>query len=243
MAERVLAVISARGGSKSVPRKNLRPLAGKPLIAHTIGSALAACRVDRVIVCTEDDEIAGVAVTCGAEVPFRRPANLATDEVPLIAATVYAVEAMEQLGWAPTVVVQLSPTCPFLPATRIDEAVGLIVDTGSDSAVSLRPITHDHPYRAKELVDGNVIQPFIKDIDVEAFQQRQDLPPLYSTTGGLYARRRALLRGWTGKNFALGTTARAIVLTEIESVNIDGPLDFGFAEFLISQGLAKPGAR
>ena len=235
----VLAIISARGGSKSVPRKNVRLLGGQPLISYMILAAKAARLVDRVIVSTEDDEIANVAAELGAELPFRRPAELAADGVPLIASTQHAVDEMDRLGYEADVVVQLQPTCPFVPPAKIDESVEKILETDCESTLSLTRVEHAHPYRVKELVAGDVAQSFIKDVDVEGFQERQSLPPLYHTTGAIYTRRRHLLKDWSGRDFCLGKESRAVILDSIEAVNIDEEIDFLFAEFLIEIGYAK----
>ena len=232
----VLAVISARRGSKGVPGKNLRLLGDRPLVAHAIRIARSAKRVDRVVLSTEDAEIATVGREYGAETPFMRPPELAADLVPLLAVTKHAMEAMDGLGYRAPIVLQLAPTCPFVRPETIDRAVDLIVDAGADCAVTLKRIEHEHPYRAKELRPDGSFGPFLTDIDVERFQSRQDLPELFCTSGAIYARRRQLLEEWSGHDFALGRTAKGIVLDDLEAVNIDRPIDFQFAEFLIASG-------
>jgi N-acylneuraminate cytidylyltransferase len=146
----VFAIIPARGGSQGIPRKNIRPLGGKPLIAHAIEAALQAQRVDRVIVNTEDDEIAEVARAHGAEVPFLRPAHLATDTASLgdvIQHTLTWFETLE--GAAPDYFVQLLATSPFRPTGLIDHLVERVVDGPYCGAITVKPITkllHQDPY-------------------------------------------------------------------------------------------------
>lgn len=236
MDRRVLAVISARAGSKGVPGKNLKPLGGKPLIAHMIEAATRSALLSRVVVSTEDSRIADTARAYGAEVPFVRPSELADDTTPLLAVTKHAMEELDRQGWRADAVVQLAPTCPFIPAAKIDEAVSKVLEPGSDAVVSLRRISHEHPYRAKRLVDdGGAFVPFIEGIDVERYLSRQDLPSAFCTTGGIYARQRGLLEQWNGSDFCLGRHPRAVILDDIAATNIDNPLDFAFADFILSQ--------
>ena len=236
---RVLAVISARAGSKGVPGKNLRMLGDRPLIGHMIAAARAARRTGRVVLSTEDGEIARVGQQYGAETPFLRPNDLAGDLVPLTAVSKHAMEAMDALGYRADIVVQLAPTCPFIRPATIDRAVALVMEPGVDSAVTLKRIEHEHPYRAKELAPDGTFGPFLKNIDVERFQSRQELPTLYCTSGAVYARRRALLEGWSGNDFAFGKVSKGVVLDDIEAINIDRPVDFLIAEFMLARQAAE----
>ena len=219
---RVLAVIPARGGSKSVPRKNLADVNGRPLISYVIDTALRAERLHRVVVSTEDDAIAQVAAAWGAEVPFRRPAELATDDVSIIPVIGHAMREMDRLGFSADVVVSLQPTSPFLEAEDIDGAVGKLEESGADSVVSVQPIAHEHPFWVKKL-DGDRIVPF-NEYTNESFLQRQDLPPAYIYDGGIFVRRRRLLESWRGHDFCLGEDVRAIVLGGWKSAHIDDEL-------------------
>ena len=130
----VLGLIPARGGSKGIPRKNLRELAGKPVLAWTIEAALACPLLDRVLVSTDDDEIAAAARACGAEVPFARPAQLANDDTPDL--PVYR-HALETLGYEFDVVAWLRPTAPLRTAEDIAAAVRLLEETGADCVRSV----------------------------------------------------------------------------------------------------------
>lgn len=226
-----LVVISARGGSKGVPGKNLKSLNGRPLISYAIKAALKARLVNEVIVSTEDDKIASIAKDCGAKVPFKRPAELADDKTPLVSVAKHGMKAMDELGSRADIIVQLSPTCPFITGGIIDKTIEKIFD--ADSVVTLKRIEHEHPYRAKELFEGDRLRSFIKDVDVEKFQSRQDLPVLYCTSGAVYTRRRHLLENASGRDFAFGEVAKAVILSDIEAINIDRPIDFVLAEFIM----------
>lgn len=177
----VLAMIPARGGSKGIPRKNLVPLAGKPLLAHSIVHALESERITRVVVSTEDDEIASVARDFGAEVPFLRPAELAGDTVldlPVFAHVLDELERHEQ--YCPDVVVHLRPTAPYRHPGWIDEAVDLLVKTpGADSVRSVSPPAQ-HPYRVFRLDEEGFLDPVMKSEHPQPYLlRRQDLPEMY----------------------------------------------------------------
>lgn len=235
MALNTVAVVSARGGSKGVPGKNLRLLGGRPLVSYMIEAARRSDLINRVVVSTDDPAIAEVAKKYGAEVPFMRPRELAADEVPLIAVTKYVMEALDKSGWKPDIVVQLQPTCPFVPTGKINESIQKVIGTDSECAVSLGRIEHEHPYRAKRLLEGDIFESFIQGVDVEQYQNRQDLPTTYCTTGAIYTRRRYLLENWSGRDFCLGKKPRAVLLTDIQAINIDRLVDFQFAEFILKE--------
>ncbi len=233
--KKILCVVSARGGSSGVPRKNLKSLGGRPLVSYVIETAQKSKYIDRLICNTEDEEIAKVAHQYGAEIPFQRDPSNATSDIPLTASTKYAMEKMSELGFHADIVLQLAPTCPFIKAESIDIGIERLLETNCDSVASLKRIEHEHPYRALDIVDNDILVQFLKDIDVESFQQRQDLPTLYCTSGALYIRQRHVLENWSGRDFAFGKTARGLFLDDIQAVNIDRPIDFQFAEFLFQQ--------
>lgn len=235
---KILAIVSARGGSKGIPRKNLKSLGGKPLISYMLGKALSIDLIDKVICSTDDKEIAHVAKSLGAEVPELRPVDLADDNIPLIAATQYAMKQMDKEGFCADIIVQLAPTGPFVKREHIEEAIGYVKKGVCDCAVSLKQIEHEHPYRARKLLKDNYFENFIQDINVEAIHSRQDLPKLYCTSGSVYVRKRHLLENYDGSDFALGKKRKGVVLDDIESTNIDNLIDFKFAEFLIEKGYA-----
>ena len=230
---RVVCSIAARGGSKGIPGKNLKLLGNKPLIAHTIQAAVKSGRVDRVVVNTESPEIADVAKKYGAEVPFLREPELADDYTPLLMVTKETMLQLDKLGYEADVVIQLAATCPFTTPETIDCSVELALQ--HQCAVALKRIEHEHPYRAKIVHGDGSFSSFITDIDVESFQSRQDLPKLYCTSGSVYTRTRDLLKTATEKNFCFGPKPAAIILSDEEAINIDRPIDFSFAEFILSK--------
>lgn len=237
---KVLCSISARGGSKGVPGKNIKLLGGSPLISYAIKSALRSKYIDKVVVSTDADSIAAVSKEYGAEV-IKRPDYLAVDQTPLIDSTKYTMTAMDEKGFSADIVVQLTPTCPFINTDQIDKSIEMVCEDKCECAVALTKIDHGHPYRARILMENGYFNNYESKIDIEArkFHSRQDLPALYSTTGGLYTRLRHLLDEYTGNDFAMGKYRKAIVMNDIESIDINGMLDFQFAEFLLEKGYAK----
>ena len=181
----VLALIPARGGSKGIHRKNLRLVAGKPLVVHSIEHALAAQTVTRVVVSTDDDEIADVAHNAGAEVPFTRPAKLARDDSPDLGVFLHALLWLEEHeAYRPELVVHLRPTNPGRRAERIDEAVrALAADATADS---LRSVSWpaQTPYKMWRIA-GGYLEPLLEaDGVAEAYSlPRQDLPEVWWQNG------------------------------------------------------------
>jgi CMP-N-acetylneuraminic acid synthetase len=230
MMTEVLAVVPARGGSKSVPGKNLRLLDGKPLVAHQVEAALAADHVTEVIVSTDDKDIADAARDAGANVPFMRPPELATDDVPAIAAFEHAAECWQDEHGTPTYTLGLQPTSPFNTSADIDAAVEMIRRTGCDSVVSVERVTETHPYRAYRL-EGDRIKP-IEGITVTEPDQRQDRPDVYGFTGAIYLRRTELLFEWDMSDFALGEDMRAVVQSGRSTVEIDTEFQLQLARAL-----------
>ena len=229
----VLGVIPARGGSKSVPRKNLAPVEGRPLLAYVVDAARSAKRLERFLVSTEDEEIAQVAKELGAEVPFRRPHELARDEVSIVPVARHAMEAMDRLGFRADAVLSLQATSPFLEGEDIDRAIETLETSGGDCVCSVERIEHGHPYWVKRL-EGDRILPF-NDASNDSYLQRQDLPPAYILDGGMFLRRRELLENWSGKDFGLGKDVRAIVLGGLKSLHIDDSLELDMVRFFMSK--------
>lgn len=230
---KVLAVIPARGGSKSIPRKNLVDVAGRPLIAWAIGAAREAKRLDRVIVSTEDEEIAETARRWGAEVPFVRPLELATDTVSLIPVVQHALAAMDGLGFRADAVVSLQATSPGLAGADVDAAVAKLAESGADSVATVLRIEHEHPYWAKRL-EGDRVRPFSAETN-EGYLQRQDLPPAYVFDGAIFVRRRRLLEEWSGRDFCLGTDVRGVELSAESSIHIDDEIHLEVARVVLAR--------
>lgn len=224
----VLGLITARGGSKGIPRKNIANLAGKPLIAWTIQAALASQRLSHVVVSTDDDEIAGVARAWGAEVPFLRPAELSGDRSAHMPVVLHAVRWLQEYrGLEPEWVVLLQPTCPFRTAQDIDAAIDLAWEKGADSVISVCP-ARDHPYLSKAVADDGRLLDFIQP--PEGYLPRQSLPPVYTLNGAIYvARREPLL---TAQTFYFARTY-AYVMPPERSLDIDTPWDLIIADLLL----------
>ena len=181
---KILAIIPARGGSKGVPRKNIRQLAGKPLIGWTIETATSCPSIERVIVSTEDAEIARIARDFGAEIPFQQPKELALDNVSDFHVCSYALQWLEtHEAYTPDVVVWLRPSAPLRRVKDIEAVIEILTTTGADSVRSVSPANH-HPYWMKKL-DGDRLTPFIEGgFDERNHPQRQTLPAIYYLNGG-----------------------------------------------------------
>jgi len=145
MNAKVLAVISARGGSKEIPGKNLRILGEHPLISYVLKKSKKSKYIDKVICSTDSEQIAEIAKENGAEIPFIRPENLSGDRVPLISATQHAMFEMDRIGYKADIIVQIAPTCPFIKTKNIDKSIEYVMGDRCDSAVSLKKIEHEHP--------------------------------------------------------------------------------------------------
>ncbi len=179
---RVIAVIPARGGSKSIKKKNIRSLGGKPLIAWSIETARAVKEIDRIVVSTDDGEISDVARHLRAEV-YQRPPELATDESLVIDAIRHLIGVLRVEGEAPQVMVLLEPTCPLRSPDEVRECLRRLAADDLDSVATFEA-ADQHPHRTWRIVDGEP-SPFIAGID--AWQPRQKLPPAFRLSGAVYA--------------------------------------------------------
>ena len=218
----LLALIPARGGSKAIPRKNIRLLNGKPLLQWSIDAALSSPSVDYVLVSTDDPEIAEVAKAAGAKVPFLRPPELASDTAPGIAPVLHALHLMPNVSD----VILLQPTSPLRTINDIESIVALRRHAGAESAVSLTPATM-HPAWMYRLSSGALLEPLLSPVSAHC---RQGLPQVYVLNGALYlATREFLVR--ERKFIAQGTLG--YVMSSDRSVDIDTPFDWQMAEFLM----------
>jgi len=227
---RTLGVIPARGGSKGIPRKNIALLGGRPLLAYTAEAALAASQLDRVILSTEDEEIARVGRSLGLEVPFMRPQALAQDDAPTLVVLQHAVREVGREGDEYDVIVTLQPTTPFRSAEDIDGALELLERTGADSVVSLVSPGGLHPFKVKSIDgEGWVGEPeFARG---KAHLPRQVLPSFWSLEGSLYITRRSVLME---ENRILGDKTQAWIVPRERTVNIDSSFDLWLAERMLS---------
>lgn len=236
--KKIVAIIPARGGSKGVPRKNIKELAGKPLIAYTIEEAKKSNYIDRVVVSTEDTEIAEVARQYGAEIPFLRPKELAQDGSSSLSVILHAIDYLEKReGYLPSIIVFLQPTSPFRKAEHIDEAIGKIEDC--DAVIGICEVKH-HPYLTMEK-EKDFLKPFIK-IDSRPLR-RQDLPKLYYDNPSLFVTKREYYNGAKDPDpvapIFMGRV-KGVFMDEISSIDIDSPLDFMLAEMVLKNGTQQP---
>lgn len=231
---RVLALIPARGGSKSVPRKNVRLLAGHPLIAYSIAAGLGARGVGRVVVSTDDEEIANVARAYGAEVPFLRPAALAGDETLDLPVVEHALEWLaEHESFRPETVVQLRPTSPLRPSGLVDHGLEVLAaHPDGDAARAVIP-SGQNPFKMWRPTDDGRIVPLLSDGLHEPYNMpRQLLPQTFWQTGHLdVIRSRTIL----GKRSLTGDRVYPIRVGPEYAVDIDVPRDFERAEALLKE--------
>lgn len=229
MAAKFLALVLARGGSKGIPKKNIKLLGGKPLLAYTIEAAKASRYLDRVILSTEDQEIAETGRRYGAEVPFMRPAELATDQASSIDTIIHALNWLRDTeGYLPDYTVLLQPTSPFRTAADIDGAIEKLLQCGAASLVSLCE-ADAHPFWLKKIVDDRVV-PFTEE--GAGITRRQDLPAVYNLNGAIYiAETELMIRE---KTFYVGTTA-PYVMSKESSVDLDDMVDWLVAEALLKE--------
>jgi CMP-N,N'-diacetyllegionaminic acid synthase len=233
----VLGVIPARAGSKGLPGKNLRRLGGLSLIGHAVASAREARRLTRTIVSTESEAIAEEARRHGAEVPFLRPAELASDEAGMVPVLQHAVRWLESTGTRPDLVVTLQPTSPLRTGAEIDRTIDKVVETGADSAQTLCEASY-HPFFMKTLEGDRTVALFG---DGKKYVRRQDAPAVYQPSGAVYVTRYHVLMD---EGQVLGHDNRGLVMPFEASVNIDTEWDFVLAELLLAGGRAPiPAAR
>jgi YrbI family 3-deoxy-D-manno-octulosonate 8-phosphate phosphatase len=230
----VLGIVQARGGSKGLPRKNVRPLRGHPLVAYSIASGLAARSITRLIVSTDDDEIAAVAEQYGAQVPFRRPIELAADDTPDFPLFVHALDWLERHeNYRPEAIVQLRPTTPFRPCGLLDEAVRLLWSDPSTDCVRGVTIPKQTPYKMWRDSGDGFLLPLMETSFPEPYNMpRQKLPLAYWQTGHVDAIRTTTIRE---QRSLTGRRVRPIQIELSYCVDIDTPADFDLAEEIIAQ--------
>lgn len=231
---KILAVISARGGSKGIPKKNLKKLGNKPLLFHSLDKILKVRDIDKIVLSSEDKNILERSKKYSNRIEInKRPLYLAKDQTPLTSVVKYVALEQEKKGYTPDFVIQIAPTCPFIKTNTIKKIIYFLKKKRSDCVVTLKRIEHDHPYRAKKVYNKYYFKSFIQNKNVESYISRQDLPILYSTSGAIYARTFRLLKTYNEKNFCLGNKPIGVLVDDIEGINIDRPIDFDFADYLI----------
>lgn len=221
----VLGIVPARGGSKGVPDKNIRPLLGRPLLAYTAAAARASGVVDRLIASTDSAAIAEVARDAGVEVPFLRPASLAQDDTPMLPVIEHAVRTLASDGWTADVIVLLQPTSPLRRPAHIRDAVTLLETSGADSVVTVVEVPrHLSPDYVMRIEEGR-LRPFL-DGGLR-ITRRQDARPAYARDGTVYTCRRGTLDRF---GTLYGEDCRPLLIDADDSLSIDSLADWLDAE-------------
>lgn len=225
MKPNVLAIIPARGGSKGVPRKNIRNMAGKPLIAWTIEEAKKSKYITRLILSSDDEEIIEVAKQFGCEVPFKRPIELAQDDTPGIEPVLHAIEQCPGYDY----VVLLQPTSPLRTVEDIDGCIEMLLTQNNDFVVSVTEPNKSPYWMYRVDLDGSMETIVKQD---EYITRRQDLPKAYVLNGAVYVAK--VERLLEEKNF-LNSDTKAYIMKYENSFDIDSELDFIVCDYLINR--------
>jgi CMP-N,N'-diacetyllegionaminic acid synthase len=229
---RVLAVVTARGGSKGVPRKNVREVGGKPLIAYTLEAARAVRHLfHRIVVSTDDPEIADIARQWGGEVPFQRPADLSGDAVPSLPVVQHAVAWVEReegirMDW----VCLLQPTTPLREPADIVAALRLAEAGGCDSVISVVQVVAGHPMLIKR-IENDCLLPYCIE-EPEGIRRQDCQPPAYKRNGAIYLTRRDVVMD---RGSLWGNVIRPYVMPEQRSNNVDTELDVKLLDLILRE--------
>jgi CMP-N,N'-diacetyllegionaminic acid synthase len=227
---KILGIVVARGGSKSIPRKNVKILAGKPLIVWSIDAGIRSGILDRLIVSTDDQEIAEISKKAGAEIPFIRPSELAQDTTPTLPVLQHAVSFLrEQEGYMPDYVLLLEPTSPCRQSFHLQEAAIIVEETGADSIVALGEVPkHFSPEWQFNIEEDKKIALFTGGHINNVICRRQNLPTTYFRNGAFYLFKTDLL--FEKDPSLYGEDVRGYVIENKYSVDIDTPEDWEKAE-------------
>ena len=228
---KILGIIPARGGSKGIPNKNITDFSGKPLIAWTIKAALDSNSLDKIIVSTDNQRIAEISSSIGAEVPFIRPSHLSGDDAAAIDVDIHAINWLENNeNFYADYIVHLQPTSPFRLAEDIRNAIDLAIKKKADSVVSLCAVS-EHPYWMKLVSNDGKITNFLNEKQVN---NRQKLPVVYRLNGAIYIARTHLLQE---KRTWFFEQTYAYIMARQSSIDIDEPFDLKIARLLVSEEL------
>jgi CMP-N-acetylneuraminic acid synthetase len=228
----ILGIVTARGGSKGIPGKNIRLLCGKPLLWYTAKAALTSRLLTRVVLSTDDERVAEVGLRCGLEVPFRRPADLARDDTPTLPVLQHAVRYMEEQGDRYDAICLLQPTHPLRTAQQIDACIELFAVSGADAVMTVLAVPEKHNPHWVYFTDqdGHLR---LSTREVDPIPQRQQLPPAYHREGSIYITRRDVL---IRQNTMYGQRVMGFLLDQSQTINIDTWEDLQRAEQILSQG-------
>lgn len=231
---KIVAVIAARGGSKSIKNKNIKKIGKKSLVNYIISTLLKIKDIDRVILSSDSKKILNIAKKNNnkrLEVR-KRDKILAKDKTPLTAVSHQVALDLVKENYIPDIVLQVAPTCPFIKINTIIKIIKILKSKKTDCVATLKKIEHEHPYRAKKLANDKTFNQLIKNINVEKYISRQDLPTLYCTSGAIYGRTYKLLKTFSGKDFCFGKKPMGVIVNDIEAINIDRKIDLDFARFI-----------
>jgi len=230
---KILAFIPARAGSRRVPEKNIKLLNSKPLISYTIEAAKKSIHINRVIVSTDSEDIASVAKQYGVDVPFLRPESISQSDSTEMQFFEHALGWLaEKENYKPDLIVLLYPTSPFRKTESIDSAIEKMLEhPEADSLRSIR-LCSEHPYKMW-CIENDYLKPFVKgkDPNIHTFSYHL-LPTVYIQNAGIYITRPSTIRD---KKSPTGDKIIPFIMDEIESVDINTPLDFKFAELLLKE--------
>lgn len=226
---KILAIVPARGGSKGVPKKNIKKINGKPLISYTIEAAKSCKLIDRVVVSTDDIEIAEISREYGAEIPYLRPNDLAGDKSPTIDCIIHMLDYLkENEDYVPDYVMLLQCTSPLRNSKHVEEAINKLFETRKDAIVSICE-AEVNPYWAN-VFNGDNLEYFIEE--GKNITRRQDLPEVYRLNGAMYiVKTKILLQEKTFEPKSL----TGYVMDDISSVDIDTAMDFKIAEIIMKE--------
>ena len=232
----VLALIPARGGSRGIPGKNLQDVGGLSLVARAARVARSCPWIDRVVLSTDSDAIAAEGRAAGAEVPFMRPPELASDTASAVGVIAHAVDFLRADGWDTGVVLLLEPSSPFRTPRQLEECVDMLIDTGADSVVTVSPVTdRHHPLKVFRVGEGRLEY---WDPRGRGIVQRQQLERVYTRNGVAYA---LWPRTIAEHKSVIGPHTRAYIIEETSAVNIDEPADLELARKLAGASKADEG--
>ena len=227
---RILGVITARGGSKAIPKKNIKDLLGKPLIAYTIEAALRSSLLTKVIVSTDNEAIAAVAKEYGADVPYMQPDEIAQDHSMAFEAVQYAVQTLKEQGEEFDYAMMLQPTSPMRTAEDIDACITLAVDKDADSVMSMKQLTDFSTKKLKSIDENGQIHGLLEE-EGKQTAARTEASPVFKRNCAVYLTKTDLITA--GDQF--GKKSLAYLMSEERSIDINEPIDFSIAGFLMSQ--------
>jgi len=230
---KILGLIPARGGSRRIPKKNIKLLAGKPLIAYTIEAAEKSKYINRIVVSTDSKEIASVAKKYGAEIPFLRPKEISQADSTEMEFFEHALNWFSKNeNYEPDLIVELYPTAPFRKAESIDRAIEkMLAHPEADSLRSIR-LCSEHPYKMW-VIEKDYLQPFVKGKDMNIHILAYHLlPKVYIQNANIYITKSSTIRN---KKSPSGDVIVPFIMNEVESVDINDPIDFELAEIILKK--------